>query len=424
MPTLTWASKTPPSPLPASLEIDSLIYPQATGYLRVPSTIPENHLILGDNLAVMSALLPEYEGRIQLIYADPPFFTNRRYPARVGRGEDSRQPKEWRLADGYPDSWSDIDAYLDMLYPRLALMHRLLAQNGTLYLHLDWHANAYARILLDEIFGYERLLNEIMWAYHGPSPIRSAFNRKHDTILAYTKSKEYTFNADAIRQPYDPNTVKTFASSPKAGFGKIPDLERGKVPEDWWYFPVVARLHRERTGYPTQKPEALLERIILASSNPGDLVADFFCGSGTAAAVAARCSRRFIANDLTWRAVHTTRCRLVASASQPFTLQRESSSTWNLKETMDERLKLKVEGMIRTVEFQSKGLPELDYWEADPAWDGKIFRSAAQAIRPRKNELIASQLPLPAFADDPDAQWIAVRLVNIHGEHLQSSLKK
>lgn len=424
MPTLTWASKTPPSPLPASLEIDSLIYPQATGYLRVPSTIPENHLILGDNLAVMSALLPEYEGRIQLIYADPPFFTNRRYPARVGRGEDSRQPKEWRLADGYPDSWSDIDAYLDMLYPRLALMHRLLAQNGTLYLHLDWHANAYARILLDEIFGYERLLNEIMWAYHGPSPIRSAFNRKHDTILAYTKSKEYTFNADAIRQPYDPNTVKTFASSPKAGFGKIPDLERGKVPEDWWYFPVVARLHRERTGYPTQKPEALLERIILASSNPGDLVADFFCGSGTAAAVAARCSRRFIANDLTWRAVHTTRCRLVASASQPFTLQRESSSTWNLKETMDERLKLKVEGMIRTVEFQSKGLPELDYWEADPAWDGKIFRSAAQAIRPRKNELIASQLPLPAFADDPDAQWIAVRLVNIHGEHLQSSFKK
>ena len=91
-----------------------------------------------------------------------------------------------------------------------------------------------------------------------------------------------------MRQPYNPATIQTFKASPKAGFGKVPDLERGKVPEDWWYFPVVARLHKERTGYPTQKPEALLERIILASSNPGDLVADFFCGSGTAAAVAAQ----------------------------------------------------------------------------------------------------------------------------------------
>ena len=232
--------------------------------------VPVNQLILGDNLPVMSALLPEFRGRINLIYADPPFFTNRHYPMRIGRGEDSRRPQEWQLAEGYPDHWTNIDSYLDMLYPRLKLMHELLAPTGTLYLHLDWHASAYARLLLDEIFGAERLLNEIVWVYHGPSPIRSAFNRKHDTILVYTKSEEYTFNVDDVRQPYDPTTVKTFASSPKAGFGKIPNLARGKVPEDWWYFPVVARLHSERSGYPTQKPEALLERIIRASSNPGD----------------------------------------------------------------------------------------------------------------------------------------------------------
>src|SRR5512139_4346594 len=188
MPLLTWDSKTTPRPIPASLEVDSVIYPQGAGY---PDAVPHDHLILGDNLAVMSALLQEYEGQIDLIYADPPFFTNRHYPARVGRGEDSRRPKEWQLAEGYPDHWPDLDAYLDFLYPRLVLMHRLLAPTGTFYLHLDWHANAYARILLDEIFGPERLLNEIIWCYHGPSPIRTAFNRKHDTLLVYTKSQEY-----------------------------------------------------------------------------------------------------------------------------------------------------------------------------------------------------------------------------------------
>src|SRR5512139_2696696 len=228
------------------------------------------------------------------------------------------------MADGYHDHWDDLDTYLDFLYQRLAIMYRLLAPNGTLYLHLDWHADAYARLLLDELFGTDHFLNEIIWTYHGPSPIRRAFNRKHDTILAYVKNGDYVFNVDAIREPYNENTVKTFNSSPKAGFGKVPDLERGKVPEDWWYFPVVARLHTERTGYPTQKPEALLERIILASSNPGELVADFFCGSGTTAVMAARLGRRILANDVTWRAIHTTRCRLAASATTPFSMERES----------------------------------------------------------------------------------------------------
>ncbi|HVN15385.1 MAG TPA: site-specific DNA-methyltransferase, partial [Anaerolineales bacterium] len=231
MPSLTWPGKHLANIAPASLKLDSILYPQGCGY---PNSRPENRLIFGDNLSVMAALLPEYEGRINLIYADPPFFTNRKYPARIGRDEDSRKPAEWRLAEGYPDHWSNLDSYLDFLYQRLALMKRLLASNGTLYLHLDWHADAYARLILDELFGAENLLNEIIWAYHGPSPIRRAFNRKHDTILAYVKSNEYTFNADAVRAPYNPNTVNTFKSSPKAGFGKVPDLERGKVPEDWW----------------------------------------------------------------------------------------------------------------------------------------------------------------------------------------------
>jgi DNA modification methylase len=393
--------------------LDSIIYPRGAGY---PDTSPNHHLILGDNLGVMSALLPEYEGRIDLIYADPPFFTNRRYPARVGRGEDSRRPQEWELAEGYPDHWADIEAYLDMLYPRLVLMHRLLAPTGTLYLHLDWHANAYARLLLDEIFGVERLINEIVWVYHGPSPVRRSFNRKHDTILVYSKSKDYFFNVDAVRQPYNPNTVKTFAASIKAGFGKVPDLERGKVPEDWWYFPVVARLHNERTGYPTQKPEALLERILLVSSQPGDLVADFFCGSGTTPLAAARLGRRFIANDIAWRAVHTARARLVCEVHEPFDLLNvegwkvESSnlqpSTFNLQQLGDEIT-------LRTS-------AELDYWEVDPAWDGRVFRSATQAVRPLRKGEIPASLTLPARSSKLP---VCVQWVNVKGERFRGILK-
>ena len=257
------------------MQTDAILYPFG-GEDSSPHL--ENRLILGDNLRVMNALLPEYEGKVNLIYADPPFFTNKGYAARIGRGEDSRRPENWQLAEGYDDEWSDMGSYLDMLYPRLMLMYKLLSPSGSLYLHLDWHANSYARLLLDEIFGYENLRNEIIWTYHGPSPIRSAFNRKHDMILFYSKSNQHTFNVDQVRIPYNENTVVTFKSSKKAGFGKTPDLERGKVPEDWWYFPVVARLHNERTGYPTQKPESLMERIIMASSNPGDIVADFFGG--------------------------------------------------------------------------------------------------------------------------------------------------
>jgi DNA modification methylase len=404
MPTLTWPTKSLPDPQPVALVDEAVIYPQGRGY---PDAAPESRIILGDNLPVMAALLPEYEGRLDLIYADPPFFTNKKYPARIGRGEDSRRPTEWELAEGYADHWPDMDAYLDFLYPRLALMRRLLAPRGTLYLHLDWHADAPARLLLDELFGPEHFLNEIIWTYHGPSPIRRAFNRKHDTILACTKSDEYIFNADAVREPYNPSTVKTFASSKKAGFGKVPDLARGKVPEDWWYFPVVARLHNERTGYPTQKPESLLERILLASSNPGSLVADFFCGSGTFPLAAARHGRRFLACDATWRAIHTTRLRLLEQP-QPFALQRDTNSSIPLSSAP---LPLLTSHQIVTL----KDRAALDYWEADPAWDGKLFRSAGQARRPNRSGELPSEIKLPVAPGN-----LRVRAVTVSGEQIES----
>jgi len=413
-PTLIWDSKTNPDPLPSDFTTESILYPGGAGY---PAEKPENRLILGDNYRVMSTLLQDYPERFDLIYADPPFFSNKRYRARVGRKEDSRHPESWLLADGYQDHWKNIDAYLDMLYPRLQLMHRLLAKTGTLYLHLDWHASHYAKLLLDDLFGAERFLNEIVWVYHGPSPIRSAFKRKHDTILVYTKSDDYTFNADAVREPYHPNTVKTFASSAKAGFGKVPDLARGKVPEDWWYFPVVARLHNERTGYPTQKPEALLKRILLASSNPGDLVGDFFCGSGTTAVVAGSLERNFIAADMQWRAVQTTYSRLAGSQVSPVRLDVESNARIPvMKASARDYLDYKEDdGVIR---IKPEVCDDLEYWELDPDWDGKVFRSVFQSKRPKRKGEFVTQTRLPRKRGK-----IAVRLVRSNGEQIRILLE-
>ncbi len=405
MPILNWKGKHLADPEPAALIQDAILYPKGRGY---PNTLPNGRVILGENLSVMAALLPEYEGRIDLIYADPPFFTNRKFSARVGRGEDSRKPSKWKLAEGYHDDWSDLDSYLQFLYDRLALMVRLLSPNGTLYLHLDWHADAYARLILDELFGREGVfINEIIWTYHGPSPIRTAFNRKHDTILVYAKGRDYTFNADAIREPYNPNTIATFKSSNKAGFGKVPDLERGKVPEDWWYFPVVARLHNERTGYPTQKPEAMLERIIRASSNKGDLVADFFCGSGTTSVVAAKNDRKFITSDESVRAVYTARNRLVETEAV-FSLERDSLIKNNTSVSAK-----KINLFVTADSVRLKTTLDVDFWEVDPDWDGELFKSVAQAQRPVRSGEIPLELKIKI------GRRVCVRLVTVQGKEIQ-----
>jgi DNA modification methylase len=414
---LTWDRKDQPAIEPADLRTWSEVYPPDTGL----EAEFQGRLILGDNLPVMQALLPKYENKINLIYADPPFLTGKAYRARIGHDEDSRSPDEWKTVQSYQDRWKDGGEYLDMLFPRLELMWRLLAPTGSLYLHLDWHASAYARILLDEIFGPNRLLNEIVWVYHGPSPIRSAFNRKHDTILVYTKSKDYTFNVDSVRIPYNPSTVKTFASSSRAGFGKKPDLDRGKVPEDWWYFPVVARLHNERTGYPTQKPEALMERVILASSNPGDIVADFFSGSGTTPSVAARLKRDWIACDPEPTALQVSHRRMISTEGvNPYIIELEGSA--HVDETLDPRISFTLDDNEVTVQLEdvlnkATGNRLQDnhivLWEIDPQFDGHIFRSHYQAYRPWRKDSLDLSMCIPIT--DDKAKSIAVRILDVTG---------
>lgn len=385
---LEWDGKAgvpPPHPGPLTRRME--IYPG--GSAPKVNSPPRNRLIFGDNLPVMDALLEDLRGAFRLIYCDPPFATGKGFNRRIGRGEDSRKPETWQLGEGYDDSWNSIEEYLSMLYPRLIRMRDLLAADGTLYLHLDWRAVHFAKVLLDEIFGPENFINEIIWVYHGPSPVKSYFNRKHDTILVYGRGKQRAFFPDKIRVPYHPSTHRTFASSPKAGFGKRPDLLRGKIPEDWWYFPVIARLHSERTGYPTQKPEALLERILLASSEKGDLIGDFFCGSGTTLRVADSLSRRWIGCDILPQSIAVCQRRLSLGQSHPYAIESIDGSFPKGSQRNRLKVNLRTEGRRVTIALEGMrpcppdGFPSsLDYWEVDFNYRGGIVHSTRQAARP------------------------------------------
>jgi len=210
-----------------------------------------------------------------------------------------------------------------MMYERLKLMHNLLSDDGSIYVHIDWRVTAFMKLLLDDIFGINNFRNEIIWCYTSASRVADDFPRKHDNILRYSKSSKVIFNKKDILVPYDEKTLANYkeglGGSGTFYSGNIKEteesiLKEGKVPEDWWEFAIAARFPVDgvkRTGYPTEKPVALLERIIKASSNEGDLIADFFCGSGTTAAVAEKINRKWITTDLGRFSIHTTRKRMI-----------------------------------------------------------------------------------------------------------------
>ncbi|RKY83751.1 site-specific DNA-methyltransferase [candidate division KSB1 bacterium] len=290
-----------------------------------------NRLIWGDNLLAMQALLANgYEGKINLIYIDPPFDSKADYSHKmvIEGNEFTKEPSVIeRLA--YKDTWTGgTDSYLDMLYPRLQLMKRLLAEDGSIYVHCDWHVNSYVRIILDEIFGKDNFINEIIWGYKRPSaPGQNQFSRLHDTIYWYVKNSEkgWIFNPNEVRIPYAESSYARAgyagtASKMTGGMG-VQLKEKGKIPEDWWDIPMLKGNSEEYCKFQTQKPEALLERIIKASSNKGDLVADFFCGSGTTLSVAEKLGRHWIGCELGKVGIQVTRARLVELGAKPFLIE-------------------------------------------------------------------------------------------------------
>lgn len=263
-------------------------------------------VVLGDAIEVLRQLPDEF---VDLIYIDPPFGTGqirRLQRIRTGQGTQTRRGFGDRLyryevtsSHQYRDDMP-LEEYVEFLEERLAEAHRVLKANGSIYLHLDFHAVHHARLILDNVFGPERFLNEIIWAYDYGGRPRDKWPRKHDNILWYAKGREWVFNRDEIdRIPY---MAPGLVGAEKAA--------RGKLPTDVWWFTIVPTNSRERTGYPTQKPERLLERIVRASSRPGDLVMDFFAGSGTTGVVAKRLGRRWLLVDESEEAVRISERRL------------------------------------------------------------------------------------------------------------------
>lgn len=272
-----------------------------------------NRLILGDNLLVMRTLSDE---SIDLIYIDPPFFTGRE---RRANGD---------AAHAFDDAWAGgLDAYLAWSRERIIEMRRLLRPTGVLYVHCDFHAGHYIKALLDEVFGGERFQNEIIWHYGlGAANATRHFLRKHDTIFVYRKSDAATFNV--VRGGVTAAMLAKYSHEDARGRymmsrGRKYYLKGGKPLDSVWDIPAIAATSRERLGYPTQKPETLLERVILASSNEGDVVADFCCGSGTTPAVAQRLGRRWLACDASPAAVEITASRLGrVCGSETFAVER------------------------------------------------------------------------------------------------------
>jgi DNA modification methylase len=258
--------------------------------------LPANRLIWGDNLHVMRQLPSE---SIDLIYIDPPFFSGRQYNIIFGDQNEVRS---------FTDIWEGgMPGYLIWLNARLYEMKRLLKKTGSIYVHCDWHASHYIKVEMDKIFGYENLQNEIIWSYRSGGGSKKRYGRKHDTLFWYTKTNKYTFNTDEVRIPYD----AVIAESRSALFNPL-----GKVSGSVWDISRPPNHSAEWIGYPTQKPESLLERVIKAHSREGDVVADFFCGGGTTPAVAQRLGRRWIACDQSRVAVAVTADRLIRGAQQ------------------------------------------------------------------------------------------------------------
>lgn len=297
----------------------------------------KQNLVIRGECVSACAYLKEKGILVDLVYIDPPFASGADYSKTVYIRQNPKLAKALKQAEEeleiedlksfeekmYGDVWNK-EKYLNWMYENLCAIKSVMSETASIYVHLDYHIGHYVKILMDEIFGEDNFRNEIVWCYNGPgSPGMKQFNRKHDTIFWYSKSEDYCFNDKDIRIAHNEKTLENFKRGLE-GSGFISDNydlnSAGKIPEDWWQFAIASRFPADgikRVDYATEKPWALLERIIKASSDENMLVADFFGGSGVTAAVANKLNRRFIHCDVGINSIQTVRDRLIAQKETP-----------------------------------------------------------------------------------------------------------
>ncbi|HHV27619.1 MAG TPA: site-specific DNA-methyltransferase [Tissierellia bacterium] len=402
-----------------------------------------NRFIYGDNLNIMKELIkgescPSLKGKIDLIYIDPPFLSKADYNTKISLPLKDKKVTIEKFA--YSDIWKEgIVSYLKMLYPRLLLMKELLSDEGSIYVHLDWHIVHYVKILMDEIFGEDMFLNEIIWSYKSGGVSKKYFSRKHDTILLYSKTGKYIFNPQKEKsynrglKPYRFKGVEEFVDD--IGWYTLVNMK------DVWNIDMVGRTSKERVGYATQKPEKLLERIILSSTNENSIVADFFAGSGTTAAVAERLNRKWILSDMGLTSALTVQKRIIDIKGHQFLFQRlegeELTSNGELKikgidkqnlKDKEELISIELEGYeidIDNIPIEKKykklveevleedSLNLIDFISIDPDYNGEVFISRWQNFR--ENDIYKVEEFIELKLPKKQKRNIAVKVVDVFG---------
>lgn len=420
---LQWEREYAEAPPEREFSVDAAIMP-APSYDGVErflnlerSALPEpeesDMLIHGDALAVGRYLLRQgYGGRFRMFYLDPPYFTNQKFNSSYRREESELN------MPAFDDRWQQsLDRYLEMLYQRLLVMRELLMDNGSIFVHLDWHSSHYGRVLLDEIFGADAFVNELVWCYAGGSNTRRHFQRKHDLIFWYAKAPDHYF-APQYR-PYSQGTLERGLTAVKGDRYRL--REQGALMQDWWSDvpKILSPTARENMKYPTQKPRLLLQRLIAAASAPGELVGDFFAGAATTADACAALGRRWITADMGALAIQTGLYRLANQRQRPFLVLRADDY---IDEGIDGlhidcEYRLHEHLLSLNIRLQSPdgvNLQEcIDLWEIDYDYDGAVFRSRLQIIRQQgryKGELpLAAELVL-LVEDAGSRPTLAVRV--------------
>lgn len=421
-----------PNPI---FQTDNLFEPWLT---RVEdfSVWPDKRIMQGDNLPVLHSLIETgHAGTINLIYIDPPYLSQSHYISRVLL-QDGKH-REWLDRSIFKDNGiPDLASYLHHLYVRLVLMRELLNDNGSIFVHLDWHVCHYVKILMDEIFGPGNFINEIVWCYTGGSGSKRHFHRKHDIILWYAKGSDYTFNPQF--RNYSSGTLQRGLTRVKGERFHL--HEEGAMMQDWWVDinKILSPTAYENLKFPTQKPVALLERLIACASNPGDTIADFYAGSGTLAEVCEKNKRNWICCDNNRLSIQTMLYRLIEMQAKDFRCDlltecsdddRSDMPKLELKgpkiQTGGEEynwLEIGINDYSPYKEDNNKLKNEwpwpilIDFWEIDLNYHDDCFRSCRQIIRSQHRHYdmtlpVQIRIPIP----HQETYRFAIRVHDIFG---------